>query len=248
MDEAYRLVPTSEKGGFAKEAVDTLVDSLDKNKGFVAYLFLGYPQDIEDLKEVNAGFPRRFNATLTMLKYTPGELFKIWKKQLELRNFGTVDCQVEDFVRKSMERFYGFSIESIEEQETYQDEMKAPYLESEKSFGIFRTPAPSYTYKASDYVYHLNADSARKLVEIMETVRRDNKIKQRQQIPSQRRAEGRSTVRRIADFDRQDAVQSVLQLAMQSECLRLKRSANIVPQGYLASNEFHRTLHELACG
>ncbi|KAJ9156715.1 Stage V sporulation protein K [Pleurostoma richardsiae] len=71
IDEAYRLAD----GGFAKEAMDELVDSTTKAKYFkkLVIILAGYENDINRLMSMNPGLTSRFPETIEFRSLSPGE-------------------------------------------------------------------------------------------------------------------------------------------------------------------------------
>lgn len=75
VDEAYRLA----EGGFAKEAVDELVDCVtkDKYKGKLIIILAGYDNDINRLLSINPGMSSRFPEAIQFHPLGPGECYEL---------------------------------------------------------------------------------------------------------------------------------------------------------------------------
>ncbi|VUC36636.1 unnamed protein product [Clonostachys rosea] len=93
IDEAYRLAG----GGFAKEAVDELVDSVTKPRylGKLIIILAGYVEDINNLLSVNQGMSSRFPETIDFEPLQPRECFQLLvnilqgkKRQIEANSKG----------------------------------------------------------------------------------------------------------------------------------------------------------------
>ncbi|KAF4831782.1 NFX1-type zinc finger-containing protein 1 [Colletotrichum siamense] len=89
VDEAYRLA----EGGFAKEAVDELVDCVtkDKYKGKLIIILAGYDNDINRLLSINPGMSSRFPEAIQFHPLGPGQCFDLLL-QLLLRQKGEFEA------------------------------------------------------------------------------------------------------------------------------------------------------------
>lgn len=98
IDEAYRLAD----GGFAKEAVDELVDSVtkEKYKGRLVIILAGYDDDINRLLSINPGMSSRFPEVIDFHSLSPDNCYDLilqlllkQKHRLEKTNNSLVlDC------------------------------------------------------------------------------------------------------------------------------------------------------------
>ncbi|KHN99716.1 CbxX/CfqX [Metarhizium album ARSEF 1941] len=93
IDEAYRLAGP----GFAKEAVDELVDSVtkEKYKGKLIIILAGYVKDINNLLAVNPGMTSRFPETIDFEPLSAEDCLKLLtsslvKRKVELEGKGKV--------------------------------------------------------------------------------------------------------------------------------------------------------------
>lgn len=77
IDEAYRLVPTTEGHSFGKQAIDTLLKYMEDFRDELVVIVAGYPKEMQDFLRANAGLASRFHFTLTFESYTPDELVQI---------------------------------------------------------------------------------------------------------------------------------------------------------------------------
>ncbi|KAK4548613.1 hypothetical protein LTR36_009523 [Oleoguttula mirabilis] len=75
IDEAYRLA----EGGFAKEAVDQLVDCVTREEflGKIVIILAGYENDINRLMDVNPGLSSRFPEVVDFKSMTPDDAFDL---------------------------------------------------------------------------------------------------------------------------------------------------------------------------
>lgn len=81
IDEAYRLAD----GGFAKEAIDEMVDCLTKEryKGKMIVILAGYDDDINRLLSVNPGLSSRFPEVISFYTLTPGECIELLRSKMQ---------------------------------------------------------------------------------------------------------------------------------------------------------------------
>lgn len=81
IDEAYSLYRDDEKD-FGIEAIEVLVKELSDNKGDLSVIVAGYPEEMKEFIESNSGLKSRFNLWYDFPDYTPDELMKIAKLQV----------------------------------------------------------------------------------------------------------------------------------------------------------------------
>ena len=77
IDEAYALA----RGGdddFGREAIDTLVKTMEDHRDDLALIAAGYPEEMTDFIEANPGLRSRFTRTVHFPDYTDDELVKIF--------------------------------------------------------------------------------------------------------------------------------------------------------------------------
>ena len=86
VDEAYTLTEP-ERGGFGREALDTLLTRMEDETRPWVLIAAGYPEKMEAFCQNNPGLPRRIPAQnrLTFADYTPDELNLILEKMLAER-------------------------------------------------------------------------------------------------------------------------------------------------------------------
>lgn len=79
IDEAYRLVPTTEGHSFGKQAIDTLLKFMEDFRDEIVVIVAGYPTEMKAFLAANAGLASRFNFTLTFSSYQPDDIVDIAK-------------------------------------------------------------------------------------------------------------------------------------------------------------------------
>ncbi|WP_169818251.1 AAA family ATPase [Shimazuella kribbensis] len=76
IDEAYALVSKTE-GDFGKEAIDTLVKSIEDHRENLLVILAGYNRDMDLFLQTNAGLTSRFPNVFQFADYTTEELYQI---------------------------------------------------------------------------------------------------------------------------------------------------------------------------
>ncbi len=87
IDEAYTLVE-EERGGFGREAIDTLLTRLEDDRDRLVIIAAGYPERMEKFRLANPGLARRFPAenVLFFEDFSPDELWAILKSFLQAKS------------------------------------------------------------------------------------------------------------------------------------------------------------------
>jgi hypothetical protein len=84
VDEAYQLVPLDSRRDFGVEAIETIMATIEGGDQTTddrpAYIFAGYPIEMERLLHANAGLKRRVTHTFSFIDYSPLELAEIFVK------------------------------------------------------------------------------------------------------------------------------------------------------------------------
>ena len=86
IDEAYSLARGGEKD-FGKEAIDTLVKSMEDHREEFVLILAGYSLEMERFLRSNPGLPSRFPIHLTFPDFTIEELMEIADRMLKKRQY-----------------------------------------------------------------------------------------------------------------------------------------------------------------
>ncbi|MBU9722656.1 stage V sporulation protein K [Bacillus alkalicola] len=86
VDEAYSLARGGEKD-FGKEAIDTLVKSMEDQQHSFVLILAGYPKEMDRFLKLNPGLPSRFPMKVTFPNYTVNELLQMAKKMVKERDY-----------------------------------------------------------------------------------------------------------------------------------------------------------------
>jgi stage V sporulation protein K len=86
IDEAYSLARGGEKD-FGKEAVDTMVKSMEDYKNDFILILAGYPNEMDAFLRLNPGLPSRFPIHLHFPDFKLDELMKIAGQMLQEREY-----------------------------------------------------------------------------------------------------------------------------------------------------------------
>lgn len=79
IDEAYALMDGRE-GSYGDEAINTLVEEMEKCRGDLAIIFAGYPDRMKQFLDCNPGLQSRIPYTVHFPDYTAEQLFAIAEK------------------------------------------------------------------------------------------------------------------------------------------------------------------------
>ncbi|MEL5956497.1 AAA family ATPase [Streptomyces sp. CLV115] len=81
IDEAYSLVrDTRGSGGFGAEAVDTLLREMEHRRGQLVVIAAGYPREMEELLDFNAGMRSRFTTKVPFPEFSLDDLGEILRR------------------------------------------------------------------------------------------------------------------------------------------------------------------------
>ncbi|HOB07939.1 MAG: AAA family ATPase [Limnochordia bacterium] len=86
IDEAYSLARGGEKD-FGKEAIDTIVKTMEDQRSNLVVILAGYSAPMEDFLETNPGLRSRFPIIIRFPDYTTFELFRIAEQMLQQREY-----------------------------------------------------------------------------------------------------------------------------------------------------------------
>jgi AAA+ superfamily predicted ATPase len=99
LDEAYGLVK-SESDQYGMESLETILKFMDDNKGKMAVVFAGYPNEIDQLISKNPGLKSRFAHTLFFEDLTLQEMKMVFLKSLSKKG-----CKINDSAWKLFEKY-----------------------------------------------------------------------------------------------------------------------------------------------
>jgi SpoVK/Ycf46/Vps4 family AAA+-type ATPase len=92
IDEAYTLANANyQNGGYAKEAIDTLIAQMENHRDDMVVIMAGYPRDMERLMALNQGLPGRMPFVLEFPNYDREELYQIFLRMVENSAFELSD-------------------------------------------------------------------------------------------------------------------------------------------------------------
>jgi SpoVK/Ycf46/Vps4 family AAA+-type ATPase len=89
IDEAYALA--DHKGGYGKEAIDTLVKLIEDYRGEIAVILAGYKKEMADFLKANSGLQSRFPLQIDFPDYTADELYRIALNMIDAKGFRITD-------------------------------------------------------------------------------------------------------------------------------------------------------------
>ncbi len=84
IDEAYAL--SDGNHSYGAEAIQVILKQMEDNRGKIAIIAAGYPDNMEKFLKANPGLKSRFDRTFVFKDFTPNELFAISKSMLSLEN------------------------------------------------------------------------------------------------------------------------------------------------------------------
>lgn len=94
IDEAYALFSRSEKD-FGREAIDTLVQEMENHRQDLVVVLAGYPDEMENLLQSNAGLRSRVPWVLRFADYTRPQLCAIAEKMAADAGYSLTPAAVE---------------------------------------------------------------------------------------------------------------------------------------------------------
>lgn len=81
IDEAYSLCENYQGDGFAKEAVEVILKSMEDYRENLIIIFAGYTKEMKKFKEMNPGLKSRIGLTIEFPDYNSNELTQIFVKK-----------------------------------------------------------------------------------------------------------------------------------------------------------------------
>lgn len=110
IDEAYALSGGGEND-FGKEAVNILVDRMDKERDRLAVFFAGYEENMKTFLESNPGLSSRVTRKFWFKDYNGSELMQMFRMQMEKNQYiMDMDCE------KKMEQYFTWLYDIRDEQ------------------------------------------------------------------------------------------------------------------------------------
>lgn len=110
IDEAYSLVD-GESGLYGDEAINTIVQEMERNREDLVVIFAGYPDKMEQFLNRNPGLKSRIAFRIPFNDYTPEELFKILELMVGDNDMILADTVknviIDRFSRASKEENFG---------------------------------------------------------------------------------------------------------------------------------------------
>ena len=106
LDEAYMLTE-SERGGYGKEALDTLLTRMEDDRSRLVVIVAGYPDRMKKFREANPGLARRIpiENIIEFPDYTPDELWKILEQFLAVREL-ELEKKAGSDIRRIIQKLY----------------------------------------------------------------------------------------------------------------------------------------------
>jgi SpoVK/Ycf46/Vps4 family AAA+-type ATPase len=106
LDEAYMLTET-DRGGYGKEALDTLLTRMEDDRGRLVVITAGYPEKMKKFRESNPGLARRIPAEniIEFPDYEPEELWQIFNQILADRDL-KLETKAQDSIQRIIDRLH----------------------------------------------------------------------------------------------------------------------------------------------
>jgi len=112
VDEAYSLARGGEKD-FGKEAIDTLVKSMEDQRNQFILILAGYPAEIDTFLDTNPGLPSRFPIQIDFPDYTIDQLLQICELMSKERDYVLLPQTVfkirQHLVQEKLNTMFSFS-------------------------------------------------------------------------------------------------------------------------------------------
>ena len=139
VDEAYRFCD----GGFGKEAINELVDSLTKPKfmGKIVVILAGYTSDMDNLLRINPGLSSRFPEEVIFSNMTPRECLVLLEKEIRRSDINLFPA-IEDTEPVQYKRMEGILTE-LSKLPSWGNGRDVRTLAKTISTGAFANAAPS---------------------------------------------------------------------------------------------------------
>lgn len=104
IDEAYALSDGGQNS-YGKEAIEVILKNMEDNRGKMAVIVAGYPDNMDIFLKSNPGLMSRFDRTLHFKDYSPETLYKIALYMFSLENLKP-DIEAESHISKYLQDVY----------------------------------------------------------------------------------------------------------------------------------------------
>jgi hypothetical protein len=102
LDEIGALIPRGDND-FAREAIKTLLDRCENDRGRLVVILAGYPDEVQEFLDSDAGLPSRFPRSIDFPSYGVPELIEI-SERISAREHYAFDAEAHDALSAEFER------------------------------------------------------------------------------------------------------------------------------------------------
>lgn len=99
VDEAYMLYSSSEND-YGREAIGIILDAMETERDRLVVVFAGYPDEMDQLMQINPGLLSRFNKVYNFPDYSDPELMQILDTQLKSYGLKIEDKELRNKIEK----------------------------------------------------------------------------------------------------------------------------------------------------
>ncbi len=107
LDEAYALAKPDSHGDFGAEAITELLKRMEDDRGRLAVIAAGYPDEMRDFLQSNSGLASRFGETVQFADYTPAEMAEIFGSFCAQNDYAVADAAQEALLGVLTELYAG---------------------------------------------------------------------------------------------------------------------------------------------
>ena len=104
IDEAYTLADSTDRGGYGKEAIATLIKAMEDNKDDLIVIFAGYKKEMGEFLDINPGITSRIGYIFDFKDYSDKELMEIFELKVSKANL-ILENEAKAEVMKIMKYF-----------------------------------------------------------------------------------------------------------------------------------------------
>lgn len=104
IDEAYALASGSDSD-FGNEAIETLLKSMEDNRGLFSVIVAGYPDNMDVFIKSNPGLKSRFDKTYSLPDYNPAEMMAIAQILLSKENL-KLNEETQKYIQEYLQESY----------------------------------------------------------------------------------------------------------------------------------------------